>query len=83
MQLDTKVNYIDDNRQGIYKSYYENGCELSIDANLKSSLDDFLSEKKEINVFYSDNSKRENLSSTNSLGQLSEEVNYIDGVAVS
>ena len=42
------------------------GCELSIDANLKSSKDDFLPEKKDINVFYSDNSKRKNLLETNS-----------------
>ena len=63
---------------GIYKEYRENGCELSIDANLKSSLDDFLPQKKDVNISCSYNSKRENLSPTNSLGQLWDEVNYID-----
>ena len=43
-------------KEGIYKSYYDNGCKLSS----------------------TDNSKRENLSLTNSLGQLKIEVNYID-----
>ena len=63
----------------MYKRYYQNGCELSLDANLKSSSDDFLPQKKDLSIFCSDNSKRKNLSSTDSFGQLKEICSYIDG----
>jgi len=46
---------LNNKKEGVYRSYHKNGCELSID-----------------------NSNRENLSGTNSLGQLMAEVNYID-----
>jgi len=55
-EIKSEVFIINGKKQGLYKSYYDNGCELSS----------------------TDNSKRENLSLTNSLGQLKEEVNYID-----
>jgi len=45
-------------KEGVYKKYYENGCELSS----------------------TDNSKRGNLSLTNSLGHLCFEVNYINDI---
>ena len=70
--------YVDGKENGEYKCYYKNGCELSEDANLKSSLDDFLPQNKDLQIFSSDNSKRKNMSSTDSFGQLEKIVTFID-----
>ena len=81
-KLCEEVNYIDDKKQGIYKSYYQNGqlCEEVnyIDDKRNGIFKSYHRNGCELSL--TDNSKRENLLKTNSLGQLWFEVKYIDDI---